>query len=101
MMKEKENGQDKKNVITVPAKVSGDITVVYRLLHGYSPEFDCFIYSLLLSLYENGVLQSEEYAFDIARDGSRAAAILDLAVRFEVLPPSFGESLEYILDLLG
>ena len=27
-MKEKENGQEKKSVITVPARVSGDITVV-------------------------------------------------------------------------
>ncbi len=89
-----------KSVTTVPVRISGDDTVVYRLLRGYMPEIDGDIYSLLVSLYENGELTDETYAFDICRDTERAEALFDLTVKYEVLPSSFADTFEYMLDLL-
>ena len=89
-----------KSVTTVPVRISGDDTVVYRLLRGYLPDIDGDIYSLLVSLYENGEMTDETYAFDISRDKERAEAIFDLAVKYEVLPSSFADTFEYMLDLL-
>lgn len=92
--------ENDKNVKTIRARISGRETVIYRLLRGYSPEYDGFIYSILLSLYEGDDLADEEYAFDVTRDTHDAYRILDLTVRNEIVPSSFYESFEFIVDKL-
>ena len=88
---------DKENVKTVKAVINGT-EVIYRLLRGYSADHDCFVYSLLITLFENGGVSDEEYAFDVTRNGSNAAKIFDLTVRYGLLPSSFHDGFEFILD---
>lgn len=89
-----------KSVKTVISHLSGGMTVEYRLLRGYCTDPECFVYSLLISLYDGRILEDEEFAFDVTRDAHDAETIFGLAIRHEIVPSSFNESFEFIIDNL-
>ncbi len=88
------------NVRTLKSKINSTETVIYRLLRGYSPDLDAFIYSMLISLYKNNVIEDETYAFDVARDSDHASSLLLLAVEYETVPSTFYDCFEFIEDKL-
>ena len=88
------------NVRTLISQISGNETVEYRLLKGYSPDSDEFIYSILISLYKNGDIEDETYAFDITRNSDHASSLLHLAVEYETVPSTFYDCFEFMEDKL-
>ena len=91
---------NEENVRTLKSKINSNETVIYRLLRGYSPDLDEFIYSILISLYKNDKIEDETYAFDIARDSVHASSLLFLAVEYETVPSTFYDCFEFMEDKL-
>ncbi len=68
----------------------------YRLFEGYFE--DRCIYSVSVSIYENGTLSDEEFAFDITSSKKAAREIFAMLCKNFVTPCTLFECLEIIIQ---